>query len=244
MPDRNRRKRQPWQDMAIDRSAQRRWVLLPGTLCTGAVFDPMLDRLGVAAGARHVVTLDHPRTEDYLPAIAAVSDERAIVCGFSLGAIVAAHLADRIRAAALVLFGLNPHADDPAKRDGRLALAADVARFGGGAALATRLAALSGPQPKVGRARILAMATSSAKMINAQTRLALERPGALPALRAARMPVLLLTGTEDTQAPLPLAHEAARAAPQGTVLPLQGLGHYALVEDPALCARTLAAALP
>ncbi|MCU4651812.1 alpha/beta hydrolase [Roseibacterium sp. SDUM158016] len=228
--------------MAIDPADGRPWVLVPGTLCTGAVFGPFLDALGVPPGARHTVDLRHPEIGDYLGPLTALGDPRAIICGFSLGAIVAAHLADRIEAAECLFFGLTPRADDPAKRDGRLALAADVARLGGAAALGPRLGALAGPDPEAARARILAMADETAGCIEAQTRLALERPGALPALARAAIPVTILTGTDDVQAPLALAREAAEAAARGRVVPLTGLGHYALVEDPASCARAVAEA--
>jgi pimeloyl-ACP methyl ester carboxylesterase len=225
--------------MAIEAGDGRRWILLPGTLCTGAVFDPFLDALGVPIAARQVVELRHPAVEDYLPELAALADPRAVICGFSLGAIVAAHLADRVAAADCLFFGLNPHADAPAKRQGRLDLAVDVARLGGSAALAARLGPLAGPEPEAARARVLALAEAAGPWIEAQTRLALERPGALPALGRTSMPVTMLTGTADEQAPLELAHEAARSAPKGRVMPLKDLGHYALVEDPVACASAV-----
>jgi pimeloyl-ACP methyl ester carboxylesterase len=153
---------------------------------------------------------------------------------------VAAHLVDRMPAASCLLFGLNPRADDPAKRQGRLDLLHDVVQRGGGAALAPRLAPLAGADPAGARARVLAMAEKATPHIHAQTQLALNRPGALGALERARMPVTLLTGTHDAQAPLALANEAARQTPLAQVVPLPGLGHYALVEDPAACARAVA----
>ena len=225
--------------MAIEPGDGRRWILLPGTLCTGAVFDPFLDALGVPVAARQVVELRHPAVEDYLEDLSALADPQAVICGFSLGAIVAAHLVDRIRVAECLFFGLNPRADDPDKRQGRLDLAADVVRMGGGEALARRLAPLAGPDPEAGRARILAMAEVAAPHIQAQTRLALDRPGAAPALARAEMPITLLTGTGDQQAPLALAREAVDAAAFGTLIPLGGLGHYALVEDPVACAEAV-----
>jgi pimeloyl-ACP methyl ester carboxylesterase len=226
--------------MAIEQEDGRSWILLPGTLCTGAVFDPFLDALGVPSPARHVIDLDSPQVGDYLARIAALSDGKAVICGFSLGAIVAAHLVDKIAAAQCLFFGLNPRADDPAKLQSRLDFAADVDRMGGAAALAPRLGPLAGPDPHGGRARILAMAEGAARHIHAQTRLALDRPGALSALERARMPVTLLTGTLDAQSPRTLAQEAAKAAPLGRIVPMEGLGHYALVEDPVACARAAA----
>jgi pimeloyl-ACP methyl ester carboxylesterase len=222
--------------MGIERDDGRPWVLLPGTLCTGAVFDPFLDALGVPLASRHVIELDRPQIEDYLAPIKAIAHGGAVICGFSLGAIVAAHLVDRISAAECLFFGLNPRADDPAKRQDRLDLAAEVGREGGAVALARRLAPLAGPDPDAGRARILAMAEAATVHIHAQTRLALERPGAWGALERATMPVNMLTGTLDAQAPEALARDAAAAAPCGKLIRLDGLGHYALVEDPLACA--------
>ncbi len=228
--------------MGIDPADGRPWILVPGTLCTGKVFGGLLDALGVPLAARHVVDLCHPCVDDYLADLNRRSDPRAIVCGFSLGAIVAAHLADRVKAAEYLLFGLNPHADDPAKREGRLDLARDVARTGGAAALAARLGPLAGPDPAGARRLILAMAEDSANRILAQTHLALGRPGALGALSRAGSPVTLLTGDLDTHAPVPLAQAAAQATPQGRLVLLPGLGHYALVEDPVACAAAVAGA--
>lgn len=225
--------------MGIDPSDGRPWVLLPGTLCTGAVFDAFLDALDVPIASRHFVDLQYPQVEDYTDILANMVGPDAIVCGFSLGAIAAAHLADRLDAAEIVLFGLNPRADDPAKRCGRLELARDVATIGGRAALASRLPPLAGRDPNHARAFVLSMADDAQHFIEAQTALALDRPGALSALASAACPVTMLTGTGDQQAPLSLAQEAASAAPNGCVVALEGLGHYALVEDPTSCARAL-----
>ncbi|GAB5447593.1 alpha/beta fold hydrolase [Gymnodinialimonas sp.] len=224
--------------MVIDPPERRSWVLLPGTLCTGAVFDGFLDALGVPTDAREDVELTHPNVEDYAEVLAKVPSD-AIICGFSLGAIVTAHVADRLRASQIVLFGLNPHADDPAKHDGRLALARDVSERGGAAALAERLPALAGASPETARALVLSMADETSHLIEAHTKLALGRPGALEPLGQSQRPITFLTGTQDTQAPLRLAQEAAAAAPRGQVVALEGLGHYALVEDPAACAHAL-----
>lgn len=225
--------------MATDPTTSRPWVLLPGTLCTGAVFDAFLNVLGVPPAARRVVDLQYPHVEDYVDVLTTKVGPDAIVCGFSLGAIVVAHLAGRLDASQIVLFGLNPHADDPAKRDGRVALAKDVTKMGGMAALAGRLPPLAGPEPDTTRAHVLSMAGEAQNWIDAQTALALNRPGALSNLANARCPVTMLAGANDQHTPITLAQEAANAAPLGRVVELEGLGHYALVEDPGACARAL-----
>ncbi|MGQ7845154.1 alpha/beta fold hydrolase [Granulosicoccus sp. 3-233] len=223
--------------MATESFHECSWVLLPGTLCTGAVFDGFLDGLNVPDSSRQVVLLDRPGVEDYLEDLERLTDANTIICGFSLGAIVAAHLADRLSASRFLLFGLNPYADDPLKREGRLALARDVRQQGGAAALATRLQPMAGRDPVAARALVLSMADDSTIHIDAQTELALSRPGALEHLAGTSVPVTVLTGSDDGQAPLTLARAAAEVAPQGSLIQIPGLGHYALLEDPRTCSR-------
>lgn len=218
--------------------SDRPWLLLPGTLCTGAVFNGFLNALGVGPAQRHVVEMDRASVGDYPPVFDRVSED-TIVCGFSLGAIVAAHFADKMTARYLVLFGVNPLADDPAKAQSRHDLASDVVRCGGAAALKARELEIQGQTPDVTREMIYEMANASAHMIEAQTQLALSRPGALRALGRACMPVISLTGSLDQSAPIALGQAAAQTAPVGQFHILEGLGHFALIEDPKACATTL-----
>ena len=214
------------------------WLLLPGTLCTGAVFDLFLDALGVTSDQRIVVTLDRPAIESYRATFSDLS-ENTIVCGFSLGAIVAAHHAGQMRARRLILFGVNPYADDPAKAHSRKDLAMDVTTLGGAEALRMRGVDANGPRPDGTRKAIYHMAEAAAHLIDAQTQLALSRPGALPCLAEARMPVLSLTGSQDSAAPPAQGKAAAQAAPDGQFRELAGLGHFAVLEDPKACADAL-----
>lgn len=224
--------------MATRGLADRPWLLLPGTLCTGAVFDRFLDALGVSHSARTYVPLDRPSIQDYSVDFESLSRD-TIVCGFSLGAIVAAHFADSMTADRLILFGINPYADDLDKAPSRHALAQDVLAHGGAAALAPRLSDVFGPDPDATRAAICQMADETAPFIKAQTQLALSRSGALPALKRATMPVLAATGTHDQAAPTQHGRAAAQSAPNGQFRTLDGLGHFALLEDPNTCASTV-----
>ena len=223
--------------MAIEDLRTRDWVLLPGTLCTDEVFSGFLDTLGIPADRRKPVNLSLPAVEDYADVLAPLASG-AVLCGFSLGAIVAAHTADGLSPAMTVVFGLNPFPDDPAKAAGRRELERDVLADGGAAALSSRLPDLLGPEPKAARAKILSMADIAASDITAQTTLALTRPGAIEPLSRTRSPVLALTGSEDQMAPPTQGEAAARAAPFGRFKCIPNLGHYALLEDPVACAQT------
>lgn len=214
------------------------WLLLPGTLCTSAIFDSFLNTLGVQSTLRQHVQLDRPTIKHYRATFEDLSED-TIVCGFSLGAIVAAHYADRMVAQHLILFGVNPYADDRSKAQSRRDLAADVKANGGAAALQMRAPEVHGQTPDKTREQIYAMADACASQIDAQTQLALTRSGALPALEKARMPVLSLTGSQDKSAPSAQGLAAAQAAPHGQFHCLEGLGHFALAEDPNTCAAAL-----
>lgn len=224
--------------MAIKDLVDSPWLLLPGTLCTSAVFDGFLDVLGVDTERRQHVQLDQPSVEDYRATFENLRDD-TIVCGFSLGAIVAAHCADRMTAQHLVLFGVNPFADDPAKAQSRRDLEADVTAHGGAAALQARTPEVYGQTPNKTRDQIYAMAAATADHITAQTDLALSRPGALPALANALIPVLSLTGSHDTSTPPAQGLAAAQSALHGQFYSLDGLGHFALLEDPSACAAAV-----
>lgn len=225
--------------MGIEPLRDRPWVLLPGTLCTGAVFRGLLDRIGVPEVRRSTILLNQPNVGAYAGALRDVPVD-AVVCGFSLGAILATHHADRLTCARLILFAVTPHADDPAKAEDRRAFARRVETMGGGAALAPALPVLNGPDPDGARVHLLDMADAAAPDIAAQTRLALTRPGALPALSRARMPVHVLTGAFDRHTPPEAGRAASSAAPSGRFRLLARLGHYALSESPGACADALA----
>jgi len=224
--------------MGIEGLAGRPWLLLPGTLCTGAMFDGLMGALGVQPAQRTHVKINRPSIEDYGATFENLPAD-TIVCGFSLGAIVAAHYADRMTAGQLVLFGVNPFADAPPQGQSRRELAADVKALGGAAALQRRPLEVHGQAPNETRSLIYAMADTSADQIDAQTTLALTRPGALPALTKATKPVFCLTGSQDTSAPVVKGLAAAQAAPNGQFHILDGLGHFALLEDPEACAVAL-----
>ena len=194
--------------------------------------------MNVPTTQRRHAPLDQPKIEDYGPIFADLPPE-AVVCGFSLGAIVAAHYAGRMSAHRLILFGVNPFADDPANAKARHDLAKDVNALGGSEALIARKPEVFGLTPDQTRALIYQMADVAADMIGAQTRLALTRPGAVPALARSNMPVLALTGEQDRSAPPNYGTAAAQAAPYGQFMSLAGLGHFALIEDPLACATAI-----
>lgn len=215
-----------------------RWIMLPGTLCTGDVFAPLMQALGVDLTRQVVLALDESDASAYRARLVETMRPGDVVCGFSLGAIAVAHAANALGAAgALVLIALNARPDTPEKRPGRERLRAAVHT---GSLPETLAAAAPGlfaqPTPAL-IDQVIAMARDEAINIDAQTTLAITRPGALPALRKCPVPVVLVTGAKDRQAPSDLAHEAAQATPEAALRLVPGLGHFCLLEDaPAVAA--------
>lgn len=214
-----------------------RWVLLPGTLCSRAVFAPLMQALGVAPALQVVQPLDRPDVADYRACLVDTVKSGDVVCGFSLGAIAAAHAADLLtEASAIVLIALNPRADTPEKRPARAGLRAAAHAGKLDAVFAAAARGLFAQPTAELLSQITNMARAEAHNIDAQTTLALTRPGAATALRACQVPVLFVTGTDDRQAPPELAQEAAQMTPKFTLRLVPGLGHFCLLEDPATVA--------
>lgn len=226
--------------MDINSLQKSRWILLPGTLCTSAVFDGFLDELGVPTNQQYTKKLASPKIEDYHSFFKNDVYNGDIICGFSLGAIVAAHHADIVHnAKAIVLFGINPLPDDKEKAKARYALQTDVENQGGRAAMTNRLSNIRGINPEQVRNKILEMAEKSSLDIKAQTTLAMSRPGAANPLSASNIPILALCGTNDDQVKPQMAAIVEKMAPNGQSILLPGLGHYALLEDPTACANAI-----
>lgn len=220
------------------------WLLVPGTLCTPAIFEPLLKALEVPTENRDALTLDQPSIAAYRERLPARAAPGSIVCGFSLGAIVTAHCADLLaHVHAIVLFGINPYADAPERRAGRLSMRDQVAAKGARGFVEANPPPLFAGDVATARAAIAAMAAETETHLPAQTELALSRPSALPALNQCVTPVIILAGTNDTMTPLAQAAVAAEAAPYSQTIALDGLGHYALLEDPGACAKALRSAL-
>lgn len=217
-----------------------RWILLPGTLCTPEVFDPVLDHLGVGPSQRIGFPVDMPSLRDLGHRLSQVVRAGDIVCGFSLGSLVMAqNLAALGRARALVLLSLNPLSDVPAKGVTRRA-ARDRVQSGDAEGWVTdnwrAMSTSGGPEP---RRTVIRMARETTPLIAAQTEIAIARPDATPALLASGLPMVFVTGAEDAMTPPGPVEGIASRAPRATCRVLPGLGHFALLEAPERVAEAI-----
>ena len=222
-------------------------VFMPGTLCDGRVFGPMLERV-----ARDPALADHPVLHFDMTGLSSANrlarralwqlPARFIPVGFSLGAIVALELAAIApsRLAGMVLIAANgrdvPAADHAARR---AAAAADPAELVG-EVLWERSVAPERVDDAALRALIVAMAAQQPEeTLRLQTEVALTRSDKRPLLHAMTMPTLVLGGARDRIAPPELQGELADGLPAATLAIVPDAGHFLPLECPDPCSRAL-----
>ncbi|MEO0637484.1 MAG: alpha/beta hydrolase [Pseudomonadota bacterium] len=224
---------QQWQYAA-------RWVLLPGTLATPEVFAPLMQALQIASHRRQVIELDKPHVNDYRAQLADAIQPGDVVCGFSLGAITAAHnLAALSRASAIILLACTPHPDPPENRTGRNILRDRVLAGEARDWVAENADAMVARPDGVMIDKIADMAEACVHLIAAQTELAASRPGALEAIKNTQVPIFFVTGMRDRLTPPERVRDLVEQASSATLITIDGLGHYALIEDPQKVANAI-----
>lgn len=217
--------------------------MLPGTLCDGRVFAPLLRHLG-PCGHRAVdgdMTGLSSATALAERALAEI-DGPIIPVGFSLGAIVALEMAliAPARISAMVLIAANgrdvPIADHAVRRDaGR----SDPAQLVGDILWPRSVAAARHDDAAL-KALIVDMArTQPPATLSLQTEVALTRTDKRPHLAHMAMPVLLLGGAQDQIAPPALQQELAAGLPNATLVTVKDAGHFLPLEQSAKCARVM-----
>jgi pimeloyl-ACP methyl ester carboxylesterase len=200
-------------------------VMLPGTLCDGRVFAPVLDRLDRRG---HVLPLAGADTaRDVAGLILAAAPDRMSLCGFSLGAIVALEIIAQApqRVERLALIGCNPGVLAKDAADARMAMTQD--EF---------LGAEAGPHLEL----LSDMAHSTSPEIFAQqTSITLSRADSRGRLRQIDVPTLVLCGKADRVCPPEMSRTIARAIPGSRLAVIAGAGHYVTLERPEAVADEL-----
>lgn len=217
-----------------------KWVLVPGTLCTERVFDPLLDELGVEKGAYRGIMPDAPDVCDYDARLREAVTGGEIVCGFSLGALILAHNLGALKhARAVVLLASNPFPDPPGNRANREAVRDRVLAGGARDWVIENWAAMSASKREDLRDFVASMAEETRELIPEQTELAASRPGAQDDLANTDLPLIFVTGSEDRLTPSNLLSTIVENAKDARLLTIRGLGHFALIEAPDQVAKAI-----
>lgn len=201
-------------------------VLLPGTLCDGRVFAPVLSRIDSASHAFPLAGADTAR--EMARIVLARAPERMSLCGFSLGAIVALEIIAQApgRVERLALIGCNPGV-----------LVGEAAANRSTKTPDEFLADEHDPH----QALLRTMAEDTPPQAFAQqTAITLSRADSRPRLSRIAVPTLVVCGAEDRICPPPMSIAMANAIPQARLAIVDGAGHYVMLERPDQVAHEVA----
>ena len=221
-------------------------LLLPGTLCTGAIFEHQIEALEAVGLSVDVVEFHHERSIGEMAATVAqrIPDNASVaIAGFSMGGMVALELARQApeRIAQLALINSNHHGDHPERRARRLTqLARTTDDELPGLIEREYLPRYLHRQEPAHRALILHMARElGIDCFRSQTMALASRPDASQTLRSIDCPLLIIGSTEDPLCPPAVQVEMHRLAAHSELLLLSGCGHFSTLECPEAVSQTL-----
>ena len=199
---------------------------------------PDLRGFGESRAAAGVVTMD-----EYAADLEVVLDwlglERVVVCGLSMGGYVALALLARSpgRIAGLVLANTRSGADSEEARQGRVAAAERVLSDGVAGMAASMLPKLFAEatlsqRPELAEGVRRMMARQRPAGVAAALLGMAERPDRTPTLKGLEVPMLVITGSDDSLIPVSESEAMAAAVPGSELVIVRGAGHLANVEDP------------
>jgi pimeloyl-ACP methyl ester carboxylesterase len=220
-------------------------VLVPGLLCTQALFGPQIAAL---APSRRIMVADHTR-DDSMEAIArrllAGAPERFALAGLSMGgyaALAVMRLApERVTRLALLDTSARPDTEETRQRRLDQVAAARAGRFEAVLdALWQRLVHPARLQDPALKAVVYdMMREAGAEVFVRQQQAIMGRPDSRPLLRAIAVPTLVLVGDHDALTPPDLARETADDVEGASLAVVPESGHLSTLERPEAVTHAL-----
>jgi pimeloyl-ACP methyl ester carboxylesterase len=225
--------------------AKKNLVLVPGLLCTKALWEPQIAAL---ADVADITVADHTRY-DSMPAIArailAAAPERFALAGLSMGGYIAWEIVRQApdRVTHLAALDTGSRADTPDRSELRRQLIALAEREGIAKAHAQIMPVLVhksrlAEKPLVDTVVQMAVDTGVETFKRQQTAL-IGRPDNRPLLSSIRCPALVLVGREDALTPLELSQEIAAGIPGAKLEVVPECGHLSTLERPEAVNRAM-----
>lgn len=222
-------------------------MLVPGLLCTGALWAPQIAALADIADC---LVADHTR-HDTMAGIArsilAAAPERFALAGLSMGGYIAYEILRQApeRVERLALLDTGSRADTPERTAGRRELLANAEREGVRRAQELLMPVLVhasrlGDRPLIDA--ILQMAVDTGlEAFRRQEAAIIGRPDNRPFLPSIRCPTLVLVGREDALTPVELSEEIVAGIPGAKLQIVPDCGHLSTIERPEAVSRALRA---
>ena len=220
-------------------------VLVPGLLCTKALWAPQIAALGDVADITVANHRRHRTMRGIARSILAVAPRRFALAGLSMGGYIAYEIVRQApeRVTRLALLDTGSRADAPERKTRRLELIALAEQEGAGAAQDALMSVLIHKsrlqeKPLVDTIRQMAVDTGPAAFKRQQAAI-MGRPDNRPLLAGIRCPTLVLVGREDALTPVEVAREIAAGIPGAKLTIVPDCGHLSTLERPAAVNRAL-----
>lgn len=228
-------------------AAKTNLVLVPGLLCTRALWAPQAKALGDIA---EVSVADHTR-HDNMAAIAgsilAAAPARFALAGLSMGGYIAYEIVRQApeRVTRLALLDTGSRADAPERAAARRELIAFAEREGTRKTQAQLMAVLIHKARLADKPLVEAIermgADTGVEAFKRQQAALMGRPDNRPFLPSIRCPTLVLVGREDALTPVELSQEIAAGIPGARLEIIPDCGHLSTMERPEAVNRALRA---
>ncbi|HWB45450.1 MAG TPA: alpha/beta fold hydrolase [Hyphomicrobiaceae bacterium] len=222
-------------------------VLVPGLLCTRALWEPQIKALGDVADMTVADHTRHDTMEAIARSILAAAPERFALAGLSMGGYISYAILRQApeRVTRLALLDTGSRADTPERTAGRRKLIAEAERHGVRHAQELLLDKLIHPsrltdEPLV--EAVLQMADDTGlEAFKRQEAAIIGRPDNRPLLPQIRCPTLVLAGAQDALTPVEMAKEIAAGIPGAALEIVPDCGHLSTMERPDAVSRALRA---
>jgi pimeloyl-ACP methyl ester carboxylesterase len=219
-------------------AAKAKLVLVPGLLCTKALWAPQIAALGDVVDITVANHRRHRTMRGIARSVLATAPRRFALAGLSMGGYIAYEIVRQApeRVTRLALLDTGSRADAPERKARRLELIALAEREGVEAAQDALMSVLIHKsrlteKPLVDAIRQMAVDTGVAAFKRQQAAI-MGRPDNRPLLASIRCPTLVLVGREDALTPVDLAREIAAGIPGARLKIVPDCGHLSTMERP------------
>ena len=222
-------------------------VLVPGLLCTKALWAPQIAALADIATITVADHMRHDTMAGIAKSILVAAPERFALAGLSMGGYIAYEIVRQApeRVTKLALLNTGSRADPPERREKRLALIALAEREGATKAQASLLPVLIHKARLTDKALVdtvlqMGKDTGTEAFKRQQTAI-MSRPDNRPLLPTIKFPTLVIVGREDALTPPALAQEIAAGIPGAKLEIIPDCGHLSTLERPEAVNRAMRA---
>jgi pimeloyl-ACP methyl ester carboxylesterase len=226
-------------------TARTKLVLVPGLLCTGALWAPQIAALSDIADCMVAEHTRHDTMAGIARSILAAAPERFALAGLSMGGYISYEIVRQApeRVERLALLDTGSRADTPERTAGRRDLLATAEREGVRRAQELLMSLLIHPsrlgdKPLVDATLQMAVDTGL-EAFRRQEEAIIARPDNRTFLPSIRCPTLVLVGREDALTPPDLAREIADGIPGAKLEIIPDCGHLSTLERPEAVNRVL-----